>query len=203
MSLVAAACLDFFFYPPYLTLNITDPQDWVALGAFEEWASKVVQQGIFSRTEDAAGGQLATYGAGAAYELSRSALLINLHQPPGLQLAQLICTIFSIDGTAIFDANAGKCDTAGVFREGEEALAKECYFIQEDKDDPLTGISVRVLRNRSASVGAIAISGTLGPLVTDALASLAAITLDRCVSFEKEIQIERAHQSERSPRRGA
>jgi two-component system, OmpR family, sensor histidine kinase KdpD len=34
-------------------------------------------------------------------------------------------------------------------------------------------------------------------LVTDALASLAAITLDRCASFEKEIQIEQAHQSER------
>ena len=109
----------------------------------------------------------------------------------------MIHTIFSIEGVAIFDANSGKCDIAGAFRRGEEDLAKECYFIQEDNDDPLTGISVRVLRTRSTSVGAIAIRGTLGPLVTDALASLAAITLDRCVSFEKEIQIEQAHQSER------
>ena len=109
----------------------------------------------------------------------------------------MIRTIFSVEGMAIFDANSGKCDIAGTFSEGEESLAKECYFIQEDNDDPLTGISARVLRNRNTSVGAIAIRGSLGPLVTDALGSLAAITLDRCVSFEKEIQIEQAHQSER------
>ena len=35
VSILACACLDYFFYPPYLTLNIGDPQDWVALGAFE------------------------------------------------------------------------------------------------------------------------------------------------------------------------
>src|SRR4029077_1398194 len=63
--------------------------------------------------------------------------------------------------------------------------------------DPLTGISLRVLRVRNTSVGAIAVRGTLDTLIADALASLAAITLDRCVSFEKEIQIEQAHQSER------
>jgi two-component system sensor histidine kinase KdpD len=196
VSLAAAACLDFFFYPPYLTLNITDPQDWVALGAFE--MSALVVSRVSSREQRSSQeASLQRMAMEQLYELSRSTLLINLHHPPGPQLAQLIRTIFSIEGIAIFDANAGKCDTAGSFREGEDGLAKDCYFIQEDKDDPLTGISVRVLRTRSTSVGAIAIRGGPGPLVTDALASLAAITLDRCVSFEKEIQIEQAHQSER------
>ena len=65
VSFVAAACLDFFFYPPYLTLNITDPQDWVALGAFE--VSALVVSRVSSREQTKlARGQLATYGAGAA-----------------------------------------------------------------------------------------------------------------------------------------
>src|ERR1700739_594995 len=35
VSLLACACLDYFFYPPILVFSISDPQDWVALGAFE------------------------------------------------------------------------------------------------------------------------------------------------------------------------
>src|SRR5580692_1005749 len=35
VSLLACTCLDYFFYAPTLTFNIADPQDWVALGAFE------------------------------------------------------------------------------------------------------------------------------------------------------------------------
>src|SRR5579863_7663550 len=55
----------------------------------------------------------------------------------------------------------------------------------------------QLLRSGADSIGAIAIRGNLSPLVTNALASLAAIALDRCVTFEKESQIEAAHQSER------
>ena len=35
VSLLASACLDYFFYPPYRTFDIAHPQNWVALGAFE------------------------------------------------------------------------------------------------------------------------------------------------------------------------
>lgn len=196
VSLLACACLDYFFYPPILIFSISDPQDWVALGAFE--LSALVVSRVSSREQHSsreAGLQRAAMEQ--LYQLSRSTLLINLHQPPGPQLSQLIRTIFAVDGVGIFDANSGKCDIAGSFETGVENLAKESYFLQEDSDDPLTGISLRVLRMRNTSVGAIVVRGTLDTLVTDALASLAAITLDRCVSFEKEIQIEQAHQSER------
>ncbi len=196
VSLLASACLDYFFYAPTLTFNITDPQDWVALGAFE--LSALVVSRVSSREQcSSREASLQRNALEQLYELSRSTLLINLHQPPGPQLAQLICTIFSVDAVAIFDANTGKSDLAGAFVEGEEHLAKDCFFVHKDSDDPLTSISARVLRTQNTSVGAIAIRGDLSPLVTDALGSLAAITLERCVSFEKESQIEQAHQSER------
>jgi two-component system sensor histidine kinase KdpD len=54
-----------------------------------------------------------------------------------------------------------------------------------------------LLRAGNDSIGAIAIRGEVGRLVLDALASLTAVTLDRCVVFTKESEVEAAHQSER------
>jgi two-component system sensor histidine kinase KdpD len=196
VSILACACLDYLFYPPYLTLNISDPQDWVALGAFE--ISALVVSRVSSREQRSSHeAALQRTAMEQLYELSRSTLLINLHQHPGPQLTQLIQRIFHVEGVTIFDANSGQCDRSGEWSVDEQDLAKECFFLHSDDEDPLTGTSKRLLRVGMNTVGAIAIRGKVSPLVTDALAALAAITLDRCVSFEKENRIAAAHQSER------
>ena len=196
VSVLACACLDYFFYPPYLTFNIADPQDWVALGAFE--LSALVVSRVSSReqrsTREAA---IQRTAMEQLYELSRSTLLINLHKPPGPQLAELIQQIFSVEAVAIYDASSGRCDRSGKWNEDELDLAKDCFVVQTDSHDSMSHTSLRVLRVGNDVVGAMGFRGDLGPLVTDALSSLAAITLDRCVSFEKESRIEAAHQSER------
>ena len=196
VSVLACLCLDYFFYPPILTFNIDDPQDWVALGAFE--ISAVIVSRVSSREQRSS--REASFQRTVMeqlYELSRSTLLINMHQPPGPQLTQLIQRIFAVESVAIFDANAGKSSSAGSWKEGDADQAKECFFQGEDEEDILTGASRRLLRIGSNSIGAIAVRGNLSPLVMNALASLASITLDRCVSFEKESQVEAAHQAER------
>jgi hypothetical protein len=68
-------------------------------------------------------------------ELSRSTLLINLHKPPGPQLAELIQQIFSIEAVAIQDANFGHCDRSGKWSEHEFELAKHCFVMQTDSHD--------------------------------------------------------------------
>jgi two-component system, OmpR family, sensor histidine kinase KdpD len=196
VSMVACACLDYFFYPPLLQFTIADPQDWVALGAFE--ISALLVSRLSSRERlNLREARLQRTSMEQLYELSRSTLLINLHHAPGPQLTHLIQRIFSAEAVAIFDVNSGSSDRAGVWNEDERELAKECYLEQADGEDRQTHTSRRLLRVGADSIGAIAIRGNLGPLVADALASLTAITLDRCVSFEKESQIEAAHQSER------
>jgi len=196
VSILACACLDYFFYPPYLTLNIMEAQDWVALGAFE--LSALVVSRVSSREQRSSReATLQRVAMEHLYELSRSTLLINLHQPPGPQLTQLIQRIFSVDAISIFAANSGTTDSSGSWSESEKDRAKQCFFVNADSEETATKTSMRVLRVGGNSVGAIALRGDLGPLVTNALASLAAITLDRCVSFEKESRIEAAHQSER------
>jgi len=196
VSVLACACLDYFFYPPVLKFNITDPQDWIALGAFE--ISALLVSRLSSRERlNLQEATLQRTSMEQLYELSRCTLLINLHQAPGPQLAHLIQRIFSAEAVAIFDANTGTCDMVGVWGEGERELARECYIGQVDDEDRVTRTSRRLLRVGGHSIGAIAMRGRLAPLVADALASLVAITLDRCVTFEKESQVEAAHQSER------
>lgn len=196
VSVVACACLDYFFYPPILQLSISDPQDWVALGAFE--ISALLVSRLSSREQlNLREADLQRRSMEQLYELSRSTLLINLHQPAGPQLTHLIQRIFGAEAVAIFDANSGTSDLAGAWSKDEQDLAKESYLQQTDDEDKTTNTSRRLLRVGADSIGALAIRGALGPIVTNALASLTAITLDRCVSFEKESRIEAAHQGER------
>ena len=196
VSLLACACLDYFFYPPLLQFTIGDPQDWVALGAFE--ISALVVSRVSSREQRSTReATLQRTAMEQLYELSRSTLLINLHQPPGPQLTQLILRIFAVEGVAIFDASTGQCARAGVWSEDEMDLAKECFLLSKDNEDSMTRTTRRQLRINAETIGALVIRGDLSPLVGNALASLGAIALDRCVSFEKESRIEAAHQAER------
>ena len=196
VSVLACACLDYFFYPPILHFTVNDPQDWVALGAFE--ISALLVSRLSSREQlSSREVELQRKAMEELYELSRSTLLINMHQPPGPQLTQLIQRIFGAEAVAIFDANSGSTDLVGPWSKDEPDLAKECYLLQADDEDKTTRTSRRLLRAGVESIGALAIRGNLGTLVTNALASLTAVTLDRCVSFEKESQIEASNQSER------
>ena len=196
VSVIACACLDYFFYPPLLKFTVQDPQDWVALGAFE--ISALLVSRLSSREQlQSREAQMQRTAMEQLYELSRSTLLINLHQSPGPQLTQLIQRIFSTEAVAIFDANSGTSHLIGAWSKDEQDIAKECYLHQIDDGDKSTTTSRRLLRAGADSIGALAVRGQLGPLVVNALASLTAITLDRCVSFQKESEIEVAHQSER------
>jgi two-component system, OmpR family, sensor histidine kinase KdpD len=196
VSVMACCCLDYFFYPPIFHFSIADPVDWVALGSFE--VSALLVSRLSSREQiTSREAKLQRTSMEQLYELSRSTLLINLHQSPGPQLVHLIQRIFAAEAVAIFDMNSGTSDVAGQWAPGEEDFAKECYLAQSDDEDHMTHTSRRLLRVGADSIGAMAIRGDLGPLVVDALASLTAVTLDRCVFFAKESQVEAAHQSER------
>ena len=196
VSVLACLSLDYFFYPPLFHFTVNDPQDWVALGSFE--ISALLVSRLSSREQiTSREAQLQRTSMEQLYELSRSTLLINLHQAPGPQLTHLIQRIFAAEGVAIFDVSSCRCDLAGTWAEDEEELAKECYLAQADDENHATHTYRRLLRVGNDSIGAIAIRGDLGRLVLDALASLTAVTLDRCVVFAKETAVEAAHQSER------
>ena len=195
ISLLAVACLDFFFLPPIFHFDVADPQDWVALATFEATALAISR---FHGREMRIARVAAIHRAGMEqlYELSRSTLLLDLRQPPGPQLAVLIQRIFDVRAVALFDANLGRQDRTGEWNAGEEDIAKECYLLGAALDDSSTNTSRRILLAGPGPVGALAVRGKMNPLVVDALAALAAIAIDRHQSFEKEDRAETARQGE-------
>jgi len=195
ISLLAVACLDYFFLPPIFHFDVADPQDWVALATFEMTALAISRlHGRERRVAKEAAIQRA--GMEQLYELSRSTLLLDLRQAPGPQLAVLIHRIFNVRAVALFDMNLGRQDRMGDWDAGEEDLAKECYLRDASQDDSSTQTRQRVLRAGPGPVGALVVRGNLSPLVADALASLAAIAIDRHQWFEKEERTEIAKKSE-------
>ena len=195
ISLLAVACLDYFFLPPIFHFDIADPQDWVALATFEATALAISR--LHGRERRIAK-EVVIHRAGMEqlYELSRSTLLLDLHQPPGPQLAVLIHRIFDLRAVALYDMNLSRQYRMGDWDAGEEDLAKECYLRGTSQDDSSTQTWQRVLLAGPGPVGALVVRGKLSPLVIDALTSLAAIAIDRYQWFEKEERAETAKKGE-------
>jgi two-component system sensor histidine kinase KdpD len=93
VSIAACARLDYFYYPPVLQFRVAEPQDWLALGAFETSALLVSRlssrEQLKSREAKLQRTSLKQLME-QLYELSRSTLLINFHHAPGPQLTHLI-----------------------------------------------------------------------------------------------------------------
>jgi two-component system sensor histidine kinase KdpD len=195
VSLLAVACLDYFFIQPIFRFAISDPHNWVALIAFQTTALVI---GRLSGKELRSSREAAAHRKEMEqlYELSRSSLLLDLHEPPGPQLVVLIHRIFSTRAVALFDANMARQDRMGDWDSHEEDVAKECYLRGAPHDEPKTETAHRILKAGFGPAGALVVRGKLSVLVVDALASLAAIAMDKHQSFEKEERAETASKSE-------
>jgi len=195
VSIVAVLLLDYYFEPPLFSFDVESPAMFVALVTFEATALAISRlHGRELRVAREAASQRA--GMEQLYELSRSSLLLDLREPPGPQLAVLIHRIFDVRAVALFDMNLSRQDRMGDWDTGEEDLAKECFLRDAAHDDSSTQTWQRVLRAGPGPVGALVVRGDLSPLVVDALASLAAIAIDRYQWFEKEERAVTAKKSE-------
>jgi two-component system sensor histidine kinase KdpD len=194
-SVIAVLSLAYYFVPPAYSFRITDPQDWVALGVFQ-LAAITVSRLSARELKHAKEAAIQRKGMAQLYELSRCSLLLDMRTAPGPQLAVLIHRIFGAEAVALFDLNLGRQDRMGEWKEGEEDLAKQCYFRDATGSDAPPGLAQRILRAGHDAVGALVVRGNLNPLVVDAVASLAEIAMDRHKWFEKEERAETARRSE-------
>jgi two-component system sensor histidine kinase KdpD len=195
-SVAAAACLTYFFIPPSFTFNITDGGNFVSVVAFEatavivgRLATKVKQQ-----AQDACQRESNTQ---RLCDLSRRILLLNRQQNIGVQIATAIAETFRAEAVALFNAASASEDVAGPSFEKVETLARETYLLDSGSSDLPAGLWRRPLRLGSNSVGAIVLLGPgLNPVLVDAVASLAAIALERARSLDKETRADAARRAE-------
>lgn len=199
-SVLAIACLDFFFTSPLFTLYMSDPQDWIALASFEAvvlCASRLAARLRHQVTETA----IQQQNVDRLYTMSRELLLLDRDEPVGRHIARLIVQIFGARAVALWN----ECEGAH-YEAGEEQIDYEelqSVSLSEGREDNrLRGKYTRVLSQGSRMLGALCIvsctgSGKIDWRVADAVASLAVLALDRDRAFEAKSNAEAARQNER------
>jgi two-component system sensor histidine kinase KdpD len=198
-SLLAVACLDYYFTQPIFAFDMADPQDAVALCSFETvvliislLASRLRQQAAATAEHQASAARL--------YTMSRELLFIDRGEPVGPQLTRLIADVFEATSVAIWNAQTSKLDVAGSLPVSEEEVRDAC-LCEEPKEEPRAGKFSRPLALGSRTLGTLCLVGGPNSRIdarsADAIASLAAIALERERAFLNLSSAEASRQGER------
>jgi two-component system, OmpR family, sensor histidine kinase KdpD len=198
-SVLAVACLDYFYMAPIFSLYERDPQDWISSGIFVtvaltagHFADRIKQKAIQTESERTRLEKL--------YLTSRDILMLDRRDEVGAQLTRLIADTFHVDTVALWDAREVRMDKAGKGAIPDDEV-RAAYFHELSENDLVSCKFKRVLRLGTRPVGSIYIAGPssgscLDPRSVDAIASLSAIALERAHSFAAESNAEAAKRSE-------
>jgi two-component system sensor histidine kinase KdpD len=198
-SIMAVACLDYFYMPPIFSLYERDPQDWISSGIFVtialtagHFADRIKRKAVQTESERTRLEKL--------YLTSRDILMLDRRDEVGAQLTRLIADTFHVDAVALWDAREMRMDKAGKDAVPDDEV-RATYFHELSENDLASCKFKRVLRLGTRPVGAIYIAGPsheghLDPRSVDAIASLSAIALERAHSFAAESSAEAAKRSE-------
>lgn len=130
------------------------------------------------------------------YEFTRRTLQMNLSEKPGPQLAAELQELFGFEGVAIFDADLNEVYQAGQWNIDPGELAQNVFHFETNDDDPMTGISRRVLRLGIVPIGSLVVRGDASPLTNSTIAAVIAVTFDRYRATANENRIEAERQTE-------
>src|SRR5580704_874939 len=198
-SVLAVACLDYFYMAPIFSLYERDPQDWISSGIFVtialtagHFADRIKQKAIHTESERTRLEKL--------YLTSRDILMLDRRDEVGTQLTRLIADTFHVHAVALWDARELRMDKAGKAAIPDDEV-RATYFHELSENDLVSCKFKRVLRLGTRPVGSIYIAGPssgscMDPRSVDAIASLSAIALERAHSFAAESNAEAAKRSE-------
>jgi two-component system sensor histidine kinase KdpD len=198
-SVLAVASLDFFYMAPIFSLYEHDPQDWISSVIFVTIA---LTAGHFAARIKQEAGQTGSERTRLErlYLTSRDIIMMDRRKEVGAQLASLIADTFKVEAVAIWDAREARMDKVGGDAVPDHEV-RATYFHELNENDPVSRKFKRVLRLGTRAVGALYIASSssdsqLDARSVDAIASLAAISLERAHSFIAESNAEAAKRSE-------
>jgi len=198
MSLASMLSYDYFFLPPAGTLNITDPQDWVALFAFMVTALVGSQLSAVARQE-ARQANRRRQEVEQLYTLSQR--LLSASDPIELfhRIPLDIVESFKIRAAALYVSDKQK-----IFRSEIElpqldlADLKTVAATGNVQIDLGRSVCFAPLRFGSHVDGSIVLSGSISSRETlEALGTLVAVAIDRARAIERVARVEAMRESER------
>jgi len=195
-SIVAVACLDYFFTDPFLSLRVADPRNILALGVFLTASLAITFQVTRVRREKQRS-VLQRKEVKRLYELAQQLLSLTPEEIDPPRLLTLFRDVFSLRAVCLFDNKTALSYIVGEPRYDLEARTRRGYLLSEDSDDELCRTSVRCLRVAGESTGVLGFEWPDDPEFTpDSLSTLEATMLERVRAFHAAAQAAVAAQAE-------
>lgn len=183
VSVVAVGCVDYFFIPPVLEWQITDPVD--AVGLFTYWATSLVISRLASNAHVAA--ETAEKRRNEAALLYDAASQLLSHEPEmagGMPSLRIFRQVLDLRAVCLFDSAAGTLLLEGQTLHDLEEETRKVYLTSRDHRDSTRDLDIRCLRVAGKLTGAIGFEGRLGDeCVVGPLTLMAATALERARSF--------------------
>jgi two-component system sensor histidine kinase KdpD len=194
-SVVAVACFNFFFLPPFLTWTIADSQNWVAFIVF--MLTAVIVSQLSGRSRQRQIEALARQrDLERLYALSRALLLSEPTSSVPSAIADRIADAFELPSVALYDRHTdtivfgGATDLPGI-----EAKLRDVFRQAVSLREP-SGTMITAIRLGGAPIGSLALKGAdLSDTVLQSIVNLAAIALERARGQEAAARAEAARQS--------
>jgi two-component system, OmpR family, sensor histidine kinase KdpD len=194
-SVVAVLSLNYLFFEPVGTLNVSDPHNWAALIAFlvTSLVAGHLSNRLKRQTAEIAGRQRETE---QLYAFSKAMLLMDTSRPAGIQTAERIAQTFQCSGVSLFDASSGniyRIGDIGATVTDDSLRLTAADGVRRTTDD----IVILPIALGSRPVGGLALKHlTCSDGVLKALVNLVAIAIEREQSAGIASQAEAARQSQ-------
>ncbi|MBS1874939.1 MAG: DUF4118 domain-containing protein [Acidobacteria bacterium] len=196
-SLAATFSYNFFFLPPVGTLTIADPENWVAL--FSLLLTSMIASQLSAKVKRRAAEALERQAdLESLYTFSRSILLIEGGEPFARQLARALAEVFRFEAVVLFDRRSGEFFRAGPADfDGLEDQLREAALHGSSFTDATGRRVITAIRLGMDPIASIAMEGDRKQdSVTQGIANLVAIGLERARAQELGHEMEAARRSE-------
>jgi two-component system sensor histidine kinase KdpD len=175
ISVLAAACLDYFFVYPLLSFTVANPLNIMALVAF--LVTALIVTSLVSRVRaEARVAKLQKERLDCLYRLAQQLLAMEPEMAVGTRFLEPFEGVFGLKAICIFDPHTGEAHTVGRSRRGLRDKTRDAFVLQRDineryADGYSANVSIRRLEVRGRLTGTIGFEGledpelTAGPLV--------------------------------------
>jgi two-component system sensor histidine kinase KdpD len=196
LSVVAVAWLDFFFAPPILSLQVSDPLNILALATF--LTSSLTITYLMTRVRSAREiAERQRQEMKRLYSLAQQLLALTPGESEPPRLLALFRDVFALRAVCLFEHETAATHVVGKPRYDLEERTRASYFSGQDRDDSRFRISVRCLRIAGQTTGALGFEWPDHEEFTpDSLAALEMTMLERVRSFQAATQAVAAAQAD-------
>jgi two-component system sensor histidine kinase KdpD len=196
VSVIAFACLDYFFTEPIFSFAVATPLDLLYLIGFLVVALVITR--LVSRLRiEVKSAKLERQRTERLFRLAQELTTLEPRAVVDAAFLESFRRVFEMRAICLFDKETGETHSSGESRAALCDRTRAAYYAEKDSDDHFTWVSTRCLRVGGKILGAIGFEDLDDPGLTGGpLATLAATFLERIYAFRNTSQAVATAQSE-------